>query len=405
MLQKGFLKYEGDIHMDYVAFCRQFFSVTGVPVTLVLDNEPVYSSLGEALSYHPPAMFVVYPADRNPEFSSINPDLEYGHVHIEGTGYDLFLGPIFTAPINEKLVQEFFEETRIPAEYQEEAAELLYQIPVGGHPQFMRYLSFIHLCLNHKEIRIEEFYAEDAASRLTRGQKTVDVSVDAKENQRSGNSYDFEKELYYYIALGNTGRLKTFLETASIPEEGKVASLPLRQAKNIFIGLAAKAGVLGAIPGGVDVDRVYQLIGLYTQECEQMHTIEEVHRLQYILLMDFCQRAGEAKFPQNISSEIRSCAAYIQNHTNTVITVDEIAEQIHRSPSYLMKHFKDELGMSVGDYITKCKMEEARNLLIFSERSLAEISAYLGYSSQSYFQNVFKKQFGITPLQYRKQQR
>ena len=53
-----------------------------------------------------------------------------------------------------------------------------------------------------------------------------------------------------------------------------------------------------------------------------------------------------------------------------------------------MRRFKAETGMRVGDYITKCKLEEACDLLVYGERTLAEISAYLGYSSQSYFQNV-----------------
>ncbi|MBO6094387.1 MAG: helix-turn-helix transcriptional regulator, partial [Oscillospiraceae bacterium] len=75
------------------------------------------------------------------------------------------------------------------------------------------------------------------------------------------------------------------------------------------------------------------------------------------------------------------------------------------SSSYLMRRFKAEVGMSVGDYITKCKLEEACDLLVYGSRSLAEISAYLGYSSQSYFQNVFKKQYGMTPMQYRKANR
>ena len=85
--------------------------------------------------------------------------------------------------------------------------------------------------------------------------------------------------------------------------------------------------------------------------------------------------------------------------------IADVAEEIHRSSSYLMRRFKAELGMSVGDYITKCKLDEACDLLTYGDRSLAEISAYLGYSSQSYFQNVFKKQFGMTPMQYRKHNR
>lgn len=67
-----------------------------------------------------------------------------------------------------------------------------------------------------------------------------------------------------------------------------------------------------------------------------------------------------------------------------------------------MKHFKEELGINIGAYIVRCKLEDAKGLLTYSDKSLTEISNYLCFSSQSYFQNVFKKKYGLTPLQYRK---
>ena len=66
----------------------------------------------------------------------------------------------------------------------------------------------------------------------------------------------------------------------------------------------------------------------------------------------------------------------------------------------MMRRFKEELVFQIGAFITRCKLEEAKSLLTYSEKSLAEISNFLCFSSQSYFQNVFKKQYGITPMQY-----
>ena len=392
--------------IDYIAFCKRFFAATEIPVNLLYEGRPVYTSLGELLSYQSQEPWPVYPPERNPEFGAINPDLEYGHVRIEGTGYDLFLGPVFTSPVTEELIKAYFVDARIPPEYQEAAEELLRGIPIGSHPQFIRYLLFLHLCLNHKEADVEIFYAEEDERTARRGTQILETAIEAKENENAHNSYAFEMELYHHIQTGDTGRLKRFLDkTQNYPSEGKTARTPLRHAKNTLIGLAAKAGVLGAIPGGVDAERVYQLTDLYMLECDQMQTIEEVHRLQYIMLMDLCQRCGAAKLPKGISAEINHCMNYIQSHTNGSLGVDDVAEQIHRSSSYLMRRFKAEVGMSVGDYITKCKLEEACDLLVYGSRSLAEISAYLGYSSQSYFQNVFKKQYGMTPMQYRKANR
>ncbi len=390
--------------MDNIAFCKHFFAATGIPTVLYFEGHIVYSALAEHLSLQPKDDWIIYTPSRNPEFASINPDLEYGHVRIEGTGYDLFIGPLFTVPVTEELAREFLEDSKVPPEYWEAAKEILYGLPAGSHPQFIRYLRFLHLCLNHKEADTEDFFAEESNRSADRSARALHTAVAAKEDESPQNSYDFEKKLYRVIELGDTDRLRMFLEkTQEFPREGKIARTPLRQAKNILIGVAEKAGLLGAIPGGVDVERVYQLMNLYILECEQMQTIDEVRRLQYIMLMDFCQRAGQARLPKGISAEIRQCMNYIQSHTNEALAVADVAAQIHRSSSYLMRRFKAETGIKVGDYITKCKLEEACDLLVYGERSLAEISAYLGYSSQSYFQNVFKKQLGITPTQYRKQ--
>ena len=60
------------------------------------------------------------------------------------------------------------------------------------------------------------------------------------------------------------------------------------------------------------------------------------------------------------------------------------------------------MGFTIGSFITRCKLEEAKSLLTYSEKSLAEISNYLCFSSQPHFQSLFKKQYHMTPLEYRK---
>ena len=391
--------------MDYLTFAKKLYTVLGIPVNLCRDGHVIYSAMSEMLGLDPPDDWILYEPDRNPEFSAVNPDLEYGHIRIEGTGYDLFLGPVFTVPLTKELVRDYFADAHVRPEHREEVEGLLYSIPLTSHPQLIRILTFLHFILNGKEARIEDYYTEDARRSASRSTDALRTAVEAKEYEAPHSTYDFEQKLYRVIAKGDPARLRRFLETSrDIPSESKVARTPLRQAKNIFIETACKAGILGAIPGGVDVEQTYQLVDLYILECEQLQSIEEIDRLRYVMLMDFCKRAGESALPDGVSAEISRAMSYIRSRTNESVGVEEVAEVIHRSSSYLMRRFKAELGMSVGDYITKCKLEEACDLLIYSPFSLAEISAYLGYSSQSYFQNVFKKQFGMTPMQFRKNQ-
>lgn len=58
--------------------------------------------------------------------------------------------------------------------------------------------------------------------------------------------------------------------------EGKLAETPLRQAKNLFIGLITMIGKFAAIPGGMDIEETYHLIDTYIQECEKLQTEEAV---------------------------------------------------------------------------------------------------------------------------------
>lgn len=389
--------------MDYISFCKNYFSITNIPINLLSNGVVVYSVIGEMLSIPSQLYWDIFPSEYNPSFCRLSPDLEYGRVQIENTEYDLILGPAFSVPITEEIIRPFMHEIAIPWNYHEQISEFLHTIPRISHSQFMKHLFFIHLCLNNKETTLLDFYQQED---LQKREQHVSHIVEDLENERLHNTYYFELEFYQYIRDGNVKKLQDFLMSTKLDiKEGKLANTPLRQAKNIFISLASKAGMLGAIPGGVAIEMTYQLIDLYIQECEKLQTIDEINTLQYTMIMDFCQRAGDTKIPDGISSDVYVCINYIRSHTNEPITIDNVASQIHRSSSYIMKRFKAELGITINAFIIRCKLEEAKSLLIYSEKSLAEISNYLCFSNQSYFQNLFKKQYKLTPKQYRKKER
>jgi AraC-like DNA-binding protein len=74
---------------------------------------------------------------------------------------------------------------------------------------------------------------------------------------------------------------------------------------------------------------------------------------------------------------------------------------VELSPSYLSRLFKQNLGVSVSDYIREKKIEKAENLLKYSDKSLIDIANYLAFSSQSHFIKTFEKYEGLTPKKYR----
>jgi AraC-like DNA-binding protein len=72
------------------------------------------------------------------------------------------------------------------------------------------------------------------------------------------------------------------------------------------------------------------------------------------------------------------------------------------SDSYLCRHFREETGKTITEYINEVKVDECKQLLITTGMPLSQISEQLGFSSQNYFHTVFKKQTGMTPYEFRR---
>ncbi len=225
--------------------------------------------------------------------------------------------------------------------------------------------------------------------------------LNQKEQQIYHNTWHYERLMTQCIQDGDEKGLQTLLTSAASGlTEGIIADNTLRQQKNIFITTATLA-TRAAVSGGMDIEQAYQLSDTYIQECERSNSVSHISDLTYSMLMDFTRRVGQNKIPAGMSTEIFECIQYIQQHTNEPIQVGDVVEHIGKSRTYVTTKFKNELGFDISSFIMRCKLEDAKGLLSYTDRSLSEIANYLCFSSQSYFQNVFKKKFGCTPKQFR----
>lgn len=100
---------------------------------------------------------------------------------------------------------------------------------------------------------------------------------------------------------------------------------------------------------------------------------------------------------------IKNIKAYIEANLDFRIDINQIADTFHYNPRYLGRLFKKQTGNTINDYITYRRLKRAKTLLRDSEASVIDISNEIGFNNVTYFNRLFKKCFGITPTEYRKE--
>ena len=101
------------------------------------------------------------------------------------------------------------------------------------------------------------------------------------------------------------------------------------------------------------------------------------------------------------SLDVAKVLGYIKVNILKNPSIDDCLKYINKGRTSFLTTFKNEVGITLGKYITKTRLNETKNLLDYTNLSILDISLIYNFSSQSYFQNLFKKEFGLTPLSYR----
>ncbi|MDF2503759.1 MAG: pocR [Clostridium sp.] len=103
-----------------------------------------------------------------------------------------------------------------------------------------------------------------------------------------------------------------------------------------------------------------------------------------------------------VTDVLKPAIEYIYNHKSENVKLEKMAKVCHISPSYFSRLFTKETGENFSTYVSKLKVEWAKNLLEETDMHVNEISDELGFSESGYFIKIFKKYEGITPFLYMK---
>lgn len=125
-----------------------------------------------------------------------------------------------------------------------------------------------------------------------------------------------------------------------------------------------------------------------------------------ILLLRIIRYQHVIPVPLTSTYMTKECARikeFLDSNYSEHITLDTLTELTHMNKYYMAHSFAKYTGKSPIQYLNQRRMEAACTLLKDTDHSIASISASVGFSSQSYFTQAFRKKYGITPIKYRQQ--
>ena len=183
-------------------------------------------------------------------------------------------------------------------------------------------------------------------------------------------------------------------------DSGRLARTDIRHRRYVaIIGITLCSRA--AIEGGVSPASVYRISGYYINKCDE--TEDPAHMLLYRnrAIEELAGRVREGLNAPRGSSYVERCRDYIRKHYRDKIYLEDIAQALDLSPSYLSRLYRRETGGCIQDAINEERVYRASNLLRYSDMSLTQIAHYVGFPSQSYMGKIFKKWKNMTPMAYR----
>ncbi|HLG26760.1 MAG TPA: helix-turn-helix transcriptional regulator, partial [Paenisporosarcina sp.] len=117
----------------------------------------------------------------------------------------------------------------------------------------------------------------------------------------------------------------------------------------------------------------------------------------------FVSVISERKQPTFSHQTVNKVILFINDEVESELSVEDIAKQFHVSTSHLSRIFRENVGITLVEYLNVRRVEESQYYLRHTNKTISDISQQYHFCNQSYFTRIFKKYTEVTPKQFRDQ--
>ena len=388
-----------EVQMDEVyRTMGQLAGITGIPLSLLDETGALLKSwpeTGEEITLLPGRNEEIQDFRRrkrdvtHPLISFIEPGFLLGMIELED-GHFILIGLVSPFRHSHEDILKLISEAIHPAHLQQYCDQLLRQ-PLFPLEKLKDMISLVTRLLGN-EVPPENILFVDHVAETKLGTSMLDQSMfEQRETAEYHVPMEFEDALSAAVEAGDRILLERSLFTPHHGAIGRMSAIDLRQQKYSFICLITLI-TRAAIHGGLEPEAAYSLSDLYCQRMDLLTDVSKIESLMFTMLMDFCGKVHEIKKQPTASPLVRTCLDYISVHLHEPISLDQLSGHCGICGRSLSIRFRQELGISITDYIHSQKIREAEYLLSKTDYSLSEITSFLNYPTQSYFTQIFRKQ-------------
>lgn len=213
--------------------------------------------------------------------------------------------------------------------------------------------------------------------------------------------YDSENELLRIVSRGQVLRAERLLKGFISASFTQRAADPVRNIKNYCVicnTLMRKA----AEQGGVHPVYLDETSSDFAKRIENIAAVEAANDLFADMVLSYC-RLVRKYTARHYSPQVERTVLLIETDLSQDLSLRSLSEQLNISAGYLSSLFHKETGKTVTEYVSEKRAEYAASLLRESSLQVQTVAQYCGVPDVNYFSKIFKRCYGVTPREYRRQ--
>lgn len=316
-------------------------------------------------------------------------------------GHYLLVGPVLLVDVNKDNIRPLLTGTPIASQAPEQLLAYYRKLP---SPKEAKTVPTLLITLAH------ELYPDKTVSMHNTHMSAFTFAIPVDRDKVEDSVTQIQLEHYYNHMDLLTDAIKRGDYADALIQMNKQRSINLLMSHNLTPLMTAKKGLyiqntifrMTAHSCGIEPKYLRMISQKFSKEIDEMADPSQEPELQKRMLYAYCEMVSKCNM-SGYSPVIQKTIAYISRHlADEGLSLAQLSESVNTNSSYLSKLFKAEVSMTLTEYISRARIEQAMEYLKSGNMKIQDVALAVGYTDTAYFTRCFRKRTGLSPTEFQK---